>query len=188
MEERATRYGSISEIEIKGQKHEVCAYRTAPHDTVKGVIRGIPLSETPQDIGMSIVNEYNLLALAAKRIGNTMTVIVVFEGPKVPNYVRYSSALLRCYLYRKQVDVCYQCGRVGNRKDVCPTPTERRCRGCGKLDPKATHSCTPKCKLCGGGHLTADKKCKARYKTPYVVRKRQLERREAAAEEQQLQL
>lgn len=47
VEERATQYGRISEVKIKGQKHEVCAYRTAPHDTVKGVIRGIPLSETP---------------------------------------------------------------------------------------------------------------------------------------------
>lgn len=85
IEERATRYCRISEIEIKGQKHEVGAYRTAPHDTVKGAIRGIPLSETSQDIDTSIVNEYNPLALAAKRIGNTATVIVVFEGPKVPN-------------------------------------------------------------------------------------------------------
>lgn len=185
-EERATRYSQIKEIAIREKKHEVWAYRTAPHDTVKGVIRGIPISETSDNIDERVVNKRNPLALGAKRIGETTTVIVVFKGAKVPNYVRYGSALLRCSLYRKQVDVCHQCGRVGHRKDVCPTPNERRCRGCGKLNPEEQHPCSPRCKLCGGGHVTGDKACKARYKTPYVVRKRQWERRYASVEESQL--
>ncbi|KAG0412359.1 hypothetical protein HPB47_010499, partial [Ixodes persulcatus] len=46
----------------------------------------------------------------------------------------------------------------------------------------------PKCLLCGKGHLTGDRKCKAKYKTPYLVKRRQWERRireeeEAAAAE-----
>ncbi|KAH7954545.1 hypothetical protein HPB49_019759 [Dermacentor silvarum] len=38
---------------------------------------------------------------------------------------------------------------------------------------------TSKCSLCGGPHLTADKSCTARCKTPYVIRKRIGERRAA---------
>ncbi|KAH9359641.1 hypothetical protein HPB48_016413 [Haemaphysalis longicornis] len=34
------------------------------------------------------------------------------------------------------------------------------------------HPCPPKCSLCGGAHLTTEKDCRARYNTPYVVRKR----------------
>lgn len=178
-EENARRYEGIQGIVVSGNQHEVSAYRTTPHDTVKGVIRGIPLSETPRDIDARIVNERNPLALGAKRIGTSTTVIVAFSGGKVPNYVRYGNALIKCQLYRKQVDVCHQCGRVGHRKDVCPTPNERACRGCGEKNPKEGHTCTPKCKLCGDKHLTGDKQCRARYKTPYVVRKRQWERRKA---------
>ncbi|XP_077564576.1 uncharacterized protein LOC144180043 [Haemaphysalis longicornis] len=87
-EERATRYSQIKEIAIREKKHEVWAYRTAPHDTVKGVIRGIPISETSDNIDERVVNKRNPLALGAKRIGETTTVIVVFKGAKVPNYVR----------------------------------------------------------------------------------------------------
>lgn len=91
-------------MNIQGRLPEVSAYRIAPH---KGVIRGIPVSETPRDIAVSIVNERNPLALGAKGIVTTTTIIVAFCGSKVPNYVRYGSALMKCQLYRKQVDVCH---------------------------------------------------------------------------------
>ncbi|KAH7972908.1 hypothetical protein HPB52_018639 [Rhipicephalus sanguineus] len=90
--------------------------------------------------------------------------------------------MLRCTLYRKQIDVCHQCGRVGHRMDVCPNPQDRVCRGCGASNPDPNHECTPACRLCGGAHPTADKACKARFKTPYLVKKRRGDRRRAAAE------
>ncbi|KAG0439500.1 hypothetical protein HPB47_016620 [Ixodes persulcatus] len=55
-------------------------------------------------------------------------------------------------------------------------------------NPKESHVCSnPKCSLCGGNHLTANKECKARFKTPYVVRKRRWERqqREEGGQQQQ---
>lgn len=178
-EDNAARYATIKEISIQGKPYEVSAYRTAPHDTVKGVIRGIPVAASAEELDRSIVNERNPRAVGAKRIGSTTTVIVAFQGPKVPNFVRYGVTLLPCHLYRKQIDVCQQCGRVGHRKDVCPTPTIRTCLACGLADPKQDHRCSPKCKLCGGEHPTGDRTCKAKYKIPYVVRKRQWERRQA---------
>ncbi|CAN7977156.1 unnamed protein product, partial [Ixodes persulcatus] len=178
-EDNAARYATIKEISIQGKPYEVSAYLTAPHDTVKGVIRGIPIDASADELDRNIVNERNPLAVGAKRIGSTTTVIVVFQGPKVPNFVRYGVTLLPCHLYRKQIDVCQQCGRVGHRKDVCPTPTIMTCLACGLMNPKQDHPCTPKCKLCGGEHPTGDRTCKAKYKIPYVVRKRQWERRQA---------
>ncbi|KAH7955541.1 hypothetical protein HPB52_001237 [Rhipicephalus sanguineus] len=53
----------------------------------------------------------------------------------------------------------------------------KRCRGCGSAEPPADHRCEPKCLLCGRDHPTGDRKCKARFKTPYLVKKRQWERK-----------
>ncbi|KAH7951736.1 hypothetical protein HPB52_011924 [Rhipicephalus sanguineus] len=109
--------------------------------------------------------------------GNTHNVIVLFDGFYVPRYVYYGAMLVRCSLYRKHIDVCYGCGRLGHRADVCPNPNNKMCRGCSYSNPPQEHLCDPKCQLCGKGHLTGDRKCKAKYKIPYLVKRRQWERR-----------
>ncbi|KAL1480341.1 hypothetical protein MTO96_051111 [Rhipicephalus appendiculatus] len=40
------------------------------------------------------------------------------------------------------------------------------------------HQCTSTCQLCGSNHQTADRTCKARYKTPYIVKHRRWERQQ----------
>ncbi|KAK8778976.1 hypothetical protein V5799_019682 [Amblyomma americanum] len=177
--ENADRYSAVRNLTISGTAHDVSAYETAPHGTVKGVIRGVPMTDTIQEINDYIVQDYNPTALQANRIGKTTTVVIAFDGDKVPNYIRYGNLLIECSLYRKQIDMCYLCGRLGHRMDVCPNLEDKICRGCGMKNPEESHVCTnPKCSLCGGNHLTADKECKARFKTPYVVLKRRWERQQ----------
>ncbi|KAL1424109.1 hypothetical protein MTO96_003608 [Rhipicephalus appendiculatus] len=148
--ENATRYTRIKSIVVVGKEHEVSAYEAARHYTCKGVIRGITLSDGSEELERNIINARNPLALAAKRIKNTGSVIVAFDGWKVLNFVRYGPVLVRCFLYRKQVDNCYACGRLGHRADVCPNPSEIICRGCCAPNPDEQHQCIPKCKLCDG--------------------------------------
>ncbi|KAL1436843.1 hypothetical protein MTO96_049243 [Rhipicephalus appendiculatus] len=148
--EHADRYATVERIDIRGTSHEVSAYESAPHGTVKGVIRGIPLEDTAQEIQALIVHRHNPTALQANRIGKTRSVVIAFKGHKVPNYVRYGNLLIECTLHRKQIDACYACGRVGHRMDVCSNPQDKICRGCGIANPGEDHKCEPKCGLCGG--------------------------------------
>ncbi|KAL1473576.1 hypothetical protein MTO96_038587 [Rhipicephalus appendiculatus] len=141
------KYRQLQAITIGDRRHEVSAYETAPEYTVKGIIKGIPLEEDARSIHTNIVHTRNPKALAAKRLSNTTTVIVAFEGPRVPSYLRYGGALFRCTLYRKQVDMCHCCGRLGHRMEECPNPLDKVCRGCDALNPGPDHQCSPRCKL-----------------------------------------
>lgn len=142
--DRADKYGTEECIDVRGTAHAVSAYESAPRGTVKGVIRGVPLEDTAEEIQDLIVHKYNPTALQANRIGKTTTVVIAFEGHKVPHYVKYGNVLMECTLYRKQIDVCYQCGRVGYGMDVCPNPQDRICRGCGLSNPNKEHVCDPR--------------------------------------------
>ncbi|KAK8759081.1 hypothetical protein V5799_003287, partial [Amblyomma americanum] len=154
-------YAKLPQIHIQGKQHEDNAYETAPDNITKGVIRGNPIEDGPRALDENIVNPRNPLALAAKRIGTTTTVVIAFDGLKVTNLIGYGATLVRFTLYRKQIDICYKCGRLGHCMDVCPNPTNRICRGCGGRNPDQGHQCSPKCNLCGGAHMTANKACRA---------------------------
>ncbi|KAH7955969.1 hypothetical protein HPB52_005302 [Rhipicephalus sanguineus] len=80
----ADRYEGLKSIHVNGITHKVNAYEAAPDNTTKGVIRGIPLTDTAQEIDANIVNTRNPLALAAKRIGTTTTAVIAFDGPSAP--------------------------------------------------------------------------------------------------------
>ncbi|KAH7968156.1 hypothetical protein HPB52_006377 [Rhipicephalus sanguineus] len=176
VEEHANRYQRIACIKLGTQEFEASAYEAAPENTSKGVIRGIPLDDTALDITANVITPRNPTALVDKRMGNTTNVIVLFDGYRVPSYVKYGGALTRCSLYRKQLDVCYHCGRLGHRADVCPNPNDKICRGCRMPNPPENHECKARCQLCDQDHPTADRTCKAMYKTPFLVRKRRWER------------
>ncbi|KAH7974041.1 hypothetical protein HPB49_008742 [Dermacentor silvarum] len=85
--ENASRYIRMRQILISGKVHELSAYETTPHSTCKGVIHNIPLQDGPDVIDAKIVSTNNTLALVAKRIAQTGTVIVAFDGHHVPNFV-----------------------------------------------------------------------------------------------------
>ncbi|KAH7945522.1 hypothetical protein HPB49_011892 [Dermacentor silvarum] len=174
--EHAAKYVRIKSCKIMEVEYEVNAYKAAPNATCKGVIRRVDIRDSQAMITRNIVHDLNLLALAAKRIKTSGSVIVLFDELKVPNFVRYGSTLVRCYIYRKQLDVCYTYGRVVHCSDVCPTPDFVHCRGCGTPNPRDEHVCAPKCKFCEGDHPTGDKLCQLRFQIPNVVRLRRRER------------
>ncbi|KAH8034671.1 hypothetical protein HPB51_000309 [Rhipicephalus microplus] len=182
-EERARYYASVRSLYTGGRSYETHAYCTAPHGTVKGVIRGIAVENTAEDLHENIVNQANPQALEAHRIGNTTSIVILFAGTKVPNNIKYGSIIVKCGLYRQHHNVCKTCGKIGHRADVCPTPETKICFACGAPNPTADHAarCKPRCKLCNGAHATGTEGCTNKYKVPFVVTQRRWERRNAAS-------
>ncbi|KAL1486724.1 hypothetical protein MTO96_031291 [Rhipicephalus appendiculatus] len=168
----AERLRRIKEIQIEGKTHEVNAYVSAPDDTAKGIIRNVPLKYTQEYLLEALVTNRNPSLIHAKRLGSTTTIILLFNGYRVPTWVYFKSTITRVSLYKKQIDFCKECGRLGHRLDVCPRPEEKLCTGCGMRNPTQEHDCKPRCKLCGEGHPTADRLCRAKFKTPYIVKQR----------------
>ncbi|CAN7938799.1 unnamed protein product, partial [Ixodes hexagonus] len=130
-EHNAKTYAGVDAISIGSANYEVSSYLAAPDNTCKGIIRNIDLEFDPEQLRRLIVQPWNPKALEARRIKNSTTVIILFDGLKVSNYVMCGLSMLKCTLYRRQTEVCYACGRLGHRADVCPTPKNVVCRGCG---------------------------------------------------------
>lgn len=180
-EKRANKYGSTRAITVGEVMYETYAYWATPENTSRGVIRGVGHEESEEDIRRRVVNAHNPTAMAAHRLGGSTSVVILFEGQKVPHYVKYGGFITKCTLYRQHREVCKTCGQVGHRKDVCPTPNARVCFACGRRNPGADHAeyCRPRCRLCGGSHVTGAGSCKNKFKTPLQIKKRQWARQQA---------
>ncbi|KAH7965780.1 hypothetical protein HPB49_010793 [Dermacentor silvarum] len=109
--------------------------------------------------------------LHVRQLGTSNKVRLTFSGKVKPRYVSYDTLLIPVQPYKKTVPACGRCGSVGHRPDSCPSPKPDLCGICGKAVPlkdgaRAPHECTPRCALCAGPHITADRCCKERYRAP----------------------
>ncbi|KAH7978564.1 hypothetical protein HPB49_005929 [Dermacentor silvarum] len=109
--------------------------------------------------------------LHIRRLGTTNKVRLTFSGKVKPRYVTYDALLILVHPYKKTIPACSQWGSVGHRPDACPGPKPDLCGTCGNTVPlmdgaRAPHECTPKCAICAGPHVNADRSCKERYRAP----------------------
>lgn len=134
-QERAVAYANVRAIFLQGRQYEIYAYRAAPENTTKGLIYNISQSYSQAELEECVINEANPTAIAIKRIGETRTVVVLFEGQRVPQFVNFAGYMSRCKLYKQHREVCRTCGQVGHRRDVCPRPNVTICFACGIVNP-----------------------------------------------------
>ncbi|XP_070386508.1 uncharacterized protein [Dermacentor albipictus] len=174
----------LTNLEIEGKVHEVTVHLAVPDDFSRGVIHGIGLKTSLQKITQGIAeHEENPKVLEIRRLGQSKTIMLTFATKEVPRKIKCLGAILNCYLYKKKYDVCYKCGDLGHRSDVCESK-EEKCRGCGIPNPSEGHDCNPTCKLCGQPHPTGARTCKGIFRTPYIVKKRQWEKLQQQEEEE----
>ncbi|KAH8022015.1 hypothetical protein HPB51_020625 [Rhipicephalus microplus] len=88
----AKEYSNIKEIMISDKSYATAAYVTAPENTSKGVIHGIPKYDNQEDIEKSLANQRNPTILHARCMGLTDSVVIVFEGLLVPYFLYYRGA------------------------------------------------------------------------------------------------
>ncbi|KAH8033140.1 hypothetical protein HPB51_007870 [Rhipicephalus microplus] len=120
-ESNANAYCKVQEIFLADKKHSISAYITLPGNTCRGVVRGIDIDLAEAALQSLFVTPRNPMMLGVRRIKETPTMIVLFNGMKVPNYVHCGPNVLRCTLYKRQIDTCRKC-------DVCPTSHLRQVR------------------------------------------------------------
>ncbi|XP_077523838.1 uncharacterized protein LOC144134902 [Amblyomma americanum] len=164
----------IKSIHIGDDEYEVTAYLAPHEDCGRGVVHGIDPKLTIEELTEAFGNPRNPPILGVRKMGKSSSAIVIFKHETVPRWVYCYDVPLKCVLYKKRYEVCYRCGELGHRSDVCVS-AQVKCLGCGIIAPPEDHVCEPKCKLCGKGHLTADRKCKEAFRTPYTIKHRQWE-------------
>ncbi|KAL1478568.1 hypothetical protein MTO96_034987 [Rhipicephalus appendiculatus] len=129
----AERYRRLASFKLDKHQFEVRAYETAPDYTVKGVVRGIPLDEDAKAIHLNIVNKRNPTALAAKRLSSTTSVIIAFDGGRVPT--ADVSALAWTYA-RIPKTVCVEAAELRTQTPI--TSARRRVASAGEPIPLRT--------------------------------------------------
>ncbi|KAH6933849.1 hypothetical protein HPB50_018604 [Hyalomma asiaticum] len=175
-EDNARKILALKNIRVNGRAR-TGGVRRCRRELCQGSDRNVERDIGDAELERLIIHQGNPSVRGVKRIKDTGSVVVLFDGEDVPSYIRVGQAIVRCYLYKKQMEVCSKCTRVGHRADVCPTPMVNVCRYCVAKDPKQGHSCQIRCKLCGKGHPTGDIACKQKYQIPFVIRQRRKERR-----------
>lgn len=165
----------LKQITVQGSPHPVTCYPSAPTNSCKGVVHGIPaLTSTPQLLDKLVSPGPEILT--ARMMGKTETAIITFEGTHVPFQVLYNQAEYRCRPHRPKSQLCNICLKIGHRADVCPNKSSKRiCNICSSditlLPPEATHECTPYCVNCDGNHPPTEAQCPARLRANAEVTK-----------------
>ncbi|KAH9379033.1 hypothetical protein HPB48_014501 [Haemaphysalis longicornis] len=176
--EDALKVLALKKVQFGSKMYEVATYMAAPEDCGRGVVHGIDRRITKEELEVGLSHPTNPPVLGVRRMGTSESVIINFGVSWVPRWVRILASPIQCFLYRKKHEVCFKCGQVGHRSDVCNKEPSEKCRKCGSTpSPTGEHDCTPKCQLCGKDHETGDRRCKALYRIPYLIKKRQWDRK-----------
>lgn len=168
--QRAEQVLPLKAITIDNKEYEVSVYCAPDDSSGRGVIRGVDLRLDQDAIQAELQDDRNPAIVDFRRLGNTTAVLI----STVPTWLYFCNSRHRCNLFKKKYEVCYHCGELGHRADVCASPTTK-CRGCGLSNPPNDHTCKPTCRLCGEEHFTGDSRCKEIYRIPYRVKRRQWE-------------
>ncbi|KAG0410691.1 hypothetical protein HPB47_012175 [Ixodes persulcatus] len=160
-ESSARRLSQTKRIRVRNQLHEISPYLAAPINSCKGVIHGVEAGLTTNDL-MHSLESFQTTIITARMMGDTESVLITFEGAKVPRTILFRRATYRCHPHRPRALRCEKCRMYGHRTFNCPeSPTFWRCPTCAAQIPhqQASHACSPRCYHCGGEHSSFDSTC-----------------------------
>lgn len=158
---------AIKQVSLEDGPHPFSAYTATPENSCKGVVHGISAETTEQELRQHLESEQTRI-LSARPMGRSNTILVTFEGLRVPHYVLFHRTAMRCYPHRPRSILCLNCMVIGHKSEVCPkkgiTVTCPNCGGVFAANPglEVAHSCETRCYNCNGEHPATDPACKAR--------------------------
>ena len=163
----------------------------------KGVISGIPLDVSEEEIKESLVM-YNVTQVKRlkRRVDGKfqecMSVVISFQRPELPYEVSLGYQMYQVRTYVPAVIRCFKCQRLGHVADKCKG--QERCVRCGGMHKyeDCSKKESPVCCRCGGKHSAAYAGCetiKNEKKIQYIKSNRHISYAEAAkqAREEQRQ-
>lgn len=150
------------QLQISASTYEFSTYMKPPPGTCRGVIHDLDPSVNNDNLSAYLQGNHPTL-IHARIMGNTRSALLIFQGTRVPFYVKGGSVLLRCRPFCRSVQVRRVCGELGPCMELCPNPESLKCLDCGQPTPSTDHVCTPKCQLCLQPHTTAGKDCPRRF-------------------------
>ncbi|KAL1422511.1 hypothetical protein MTO96_022027 [Rhipicephalus appendiculatus] len=86
----------VKELSLGQRTYPVSAYLAAPDDSCKGIVPGLEPG-TPSHTLVEEMQATGIQILQARMMGQTNIALVTFEGLRVPRFVHFLGAELRCY-------------------------------------------------------------------------------------------
>lgn len=138
--------------------------------SVTGVIAGIPLDITEEDIMEDIICEYPVMQVyRMNRFVNgqkepTQRMSITFRASKLPESIKIFHCSLRVRAFFKKAVLCLKCLRYNHKQENCKG--KRRCEQCSKMheyDEEFQNCQNPqRCLHCRKEHKTSDQTCPER--------------------------
>ncbi|KAH7953275.1 hypothetical protein HPB49_006703 [Dermacentor silvarum] len=161
---------------LDGERHDVTAYVAAEAQHARCVVHGLP-KDIPDDQLLPIISIEDRHILAARRLGQSETILLTVKGATVPKEVKMGLWLTKTQPFRPRAVQCTICFTIGHRADVCPTAHEfTRCETCGQQFPPAqrpdqtAHECEVRCFNCEGPHGARDPRCPKKQQADKLTR------------------
>lgn len=166
--------------------HQVSAF-VPPHlACVKGIIRGVDVQMTPQEIleqfaVAGVTSVYRCSRVVESNRVPTESVIATFVGTSRPTEIKVWPLIYRVEHLSPRPLQCLSCWRFGHTAKACKSSP--RCRLCG--DSHSADSCSTqnvKCCLCSAGHEADYSNCPIRAQEAQVLEimeKRRCSRKDA---------
>ncbi|EEC18879.1 hypothetical protein IscW_ISCW013638 [Ixodes scapularis] len=145
---------ALKTLHFQGKSYATASYMANDPSNARGVIHGVSVGITDEEIRQILVLEQAIL-LTARRLGKTHSILITVEGPKLPCCAFLDRVAIRIYPHRPMSTLCTTCLTIGHSAEVCPNTRDYAvCPNCSKRfppnqDPSMTcHERGPFCHNC----------------------------------------
>lgn len=138
--------------------------------SVTGVIAGVPLDISEDEVMEDIISEYPVMQVYRmnrfidNRKEPTQRMSITFRTSKLPTSIKIFHCSLRVRAFFKKAVLCMNCLRYNHKEENCKG--KRRCQQCSRIhedDEEYVNCQNPqRCLHCRKDHQTSDKKCPER--------------------------